>query len=904
MTLSLFPDHGKPPEPPPKRPSLYMVDGPNIAYRAHYALPGLTNNQGDPTGALYGYCLMLFKLLKEHKPDYLCLVWDPRGGTFRNEWYADYKGTRPDMPDELRRQIEQFPVIADALGLTHYVLAGYEADDVLGTLATRLKDRVDVTIVTGDKDMMQLVDGDRVTLLDTMKDLRIGPDQVVDKWGVPPERIVDILALMGDSSDNIPGVKGIGKKGAAQLVQEWGTVENLFAHVDEVKGRGRKPLQAEGAHADAVLSKRLATIALDAPVPLDLEDFAYAWPPADKVPVRRVFMELEFNNFLAELGGDMQTLDRGRYRAITDEAALRDAVRRMRTAERPAFDVAVAADGPGATRVVGVALCADDARVWYVPLGHDSGTQLPMDTALPILAELLSDPNVALLGHDVKSAHGALQRVSLDITAIGGDTRIASFLLNAARRTHKLEDHALSLLGHKMGDREAMLKKANGAQALPISEATQLFGERAHVVHLLHPRMVETVEKNEIGALYRDLELPLIPIVSRMERRGIRVDVGLLEEYGAELARDIETAQQTVFELAGEEFNVGSPKQLRRILFDELALPVIKKTKTGPSTDHAVLEELAEQHDLPAGIIRWRSLAKLKSTYVDAIPPLVHPETGRVHTHYKLTGAETGRLSSDSPNLQNIPIRTPAGRRIREAFVPADGCVLMSADYSQVELRVLAHLCGGEGGFSKAFAEGKDIHRATAAEVFEVAEELVTKEMRSAAKAINFGLVYGQGAFGLSKVLRIPRREASKYIRKYKKQYPEVDGYMKRIVDFASEHRYVETLMGRRRPIMDLTSSNYNQREAAKRVAINTPVQGSAADIIRVAMLRVDAMLNREFPTVGLLLQVHDELVLEVPDGLVDPVRSRVVEEMESAMDLVVPLEVDVGVGVNWQEAH
>ena len=904
VTLSLFPDHGKAPEPPKKRPSLYMVDGPNIAYRAHYALPGLTNNQGDPTGALYGYCLMLFKLLKQHKPDYLVLVWDPRGGTFRNEMYAEYKGTRPDMPDELRRQIQQFPIVADALGITHYVLAGFEADDVLGTLATRLKDRVDITIVTGDKDMMQLVETDRVTLLDTMKDIRIGPAEVEAKWGVPPEHIVDILALMGDTSDNIPGVRGIGKKGAAQLIQEWGTVENLFEHIDEVKGRGRKPLLAEGAKASAALSKRLATIELDAPVPLTLEDFAYVWPPADKVSVRRVFMELEFNNFLAELGGDMQTLNRDRYRVITDEDALRDAVRRMRVAEQPAFDVAVTPDGPGATRVVGVALCADPARVWYVPLGHASGVQLTPDVALPILSDLFTDDSVSLLGHDIKSAHGALQRAGFDLTAIGGDTRITSFLLNAGRRTHKLEDHALSLLGHKMGDREAILKKAKGADQLPISEAAALFGERAHVVHLLHPRMMETIEKNEITTLYRDLELPLIPMVSRMERRGIRVDVAQLTAYGVELERDIAVAQAKVYELAGEEFNVGSPKQLRRILFDTLGLPVVKKTKTGPSTDHSVLEELAKLHDLPAGIIKWRSLAKLKSTYVDALPPLVHPETGRVHTHYKLTGAETGRLSSDSPNLQNIPIRTAEGRRIRKAFIPADGCVFLSADYSQVELRVLAHLCGGKGGFAQAFAEGRDIHRATAAEVFEVAEDAVTKEQRSAAKAINFGLVYGQGAFGLSKVLHIPRRDASNYIRKYKKQYPEVDRYMEEIVEFASKHRYVETVMGRRRPILDLTSSNYNQREAAKRIAINTPVQGSAADIIRVAMLRVDAMLNQEFPMVGLLLQVHDELVLEVPEALVDPVRKRVVEEMESAMELLVPLEVDVGVGTNWQEAH
>jgi DNA polymerase-1 len=905
VTLSLFPDHGKPKEPPkPARPTLYMVDGPNIAYRAHYALPGLTNNQGDPTGALYGYCLMLFKLLKEHQPDYLVLVWDPRGGTFRNEIYADYKGTRPDMPEELRRQIQQFPTIADALGIKHYVLPGYEADDVLGTLAERLKDRVDVTIVTGDKDMMQLVDGDRVTLLDTMKNLRVGPQQVFDKWGVPPEHIVDILALMGDTSDNIPGVRGIGKKGAAQLIQEWGTVENIFDHLDEVTGRSRKPLSAEDARADAMLSKRLATIELQAPVDLVLEDFSYSWPPVDRVPVRRVFMELEFNNFLTDLGGDMQTLSRDRYRTVTTEEALRDAVRRVRAAERPSFDVAVTPDGPGASRIVGIALCADDAHVWYVPLGHSPQAGLSLQVALPILGDLFGDPAVPLLGHDVKSAHGALMLAGVDLLAIGGDTRLTSFLLNAARRTHKLEDHALSLLGHKMGDREALTKAAEGAENLAVADAAALYGERAHVVHLLHPRLHETIVEGDLDSLYRELELPLIPVVSRMERRGIRVDVELLTAYGVELAADIAVAQTQVYELAGEEFNVGSPKQLRRILFDKLALPVVKKTKTGPSTDHSVLEELATHHDLPAAIIRWRSLSKLKSTYVDALPPLVHPRTGRIHTHYKLTGAETGRISSDSPNLQNIPIRTPEGRRIRQAFIAADGCVLMSADYSQVELRVLAHLCGGKGGFAQAFSEGKDIHRVTASEVFDVAEALVTDEMRRSAKAINFGLVYGQGAFGLSKVLHIPRREAAKYIRRYKKQYPEVDEYMNRIVEFASKNRYVETLMGRRRPILDLSASNYNKREAAKRIAINTPVQGSAADIIRVAMLRVDAMLQAEFPEVGLLLQVHDELVLEVPHALVDRVRSRVVEAMESARELIVPLKVDVGVGMNWQEAH
>ena len=890
----------------PGRPRVYLVDGPNIAYRAHYAIRGLVNRRGEATGALYGFVSMMFALLQDEEPEYVAVIWDPRGKVFRNDLYPEYKGTRPDMPDELRQQMPTFPDLTRALGFPFIVMDDFEADDVIGTLVTRLKSTCDITIVTGDKDMMALVEDPAVQLLDTMKNVRVGRDQVVERWGVEPSQIVDILALMGDSSDNIPGVAGIGKKGAVTLLTDWGSLENAFAHVDELKGRVRKPMQAEGAKESAELSRTLAQIKLDVPMDLTLKDLAFSFPPVDPEPAKELLHELEFHKFLGRIGGAMKSVDVDNYRCVTTVEQLDALADEIATAKTVALDVESTPHVATEAGIVGLGFCTTEEYAWYVPVGHTGegseqqlDKQVVVDRLKPVLAAR------SFLGHDMKRDLVVLGTHGLKLGGLEGDTIIADYLLNPTRRTHALDSIALTTLQHKMIPFEDATKPWGGELAnVPLAEATKFGGEDAHVAFLCHPRLEKAMAAAGVGPLYRDVEVPLVPVLAGMEQWGIGIDLELLSGLSAELAERSKAALATCHELAGQTFNPNSPKQLARILFDELGLPVIKKTKTGPSTDASVLEQLAAEHDLPASVLQYRSLEKLRSTYVDALPGFVNPSTGRIHTTFNQATAETGRLSSEDPNLQNIPIRTPEGRRIRKAFVPAEGHVFLSADYSQVELRVLAHLCGAEGGFARAFAAGKDVHRATAAEVFEVPEDEVTRDIRSAAKAINFGLVYGQGAWGLSQTLNISRKEASAYIRKYKKRYPEIERYMDERVTEAKEKQYATTLLGRRRRITDLTSSNYNQREAAKRLAINTPVQGSAADIIKVAMIQVAAMLQAEFPDVRLLLQVHDELLFEVPEGRQEALAERVVGIMENAVPLTVPLKVDTGTGSNWDEAH
>ena len=890
----------------PGRPRVYLVDGPNIAYRAHYAIRGLVNRRGEATGALYGFISMLFALLQDEEPDYVAVIWDPRGGVFRNEIFPDYKGTRPDMPDELRHQIPIFPKLTRALGFPFIVKDNYEADDVIGTLVTQLKASCDLTIVTCDKDMMALVEDPAVQLLDTMKNVRVGREQVVERWGVEPEQIVEILALMGDSSDNIPGVPGIGQKGAVTLLAEYGTVENAFAHADTLKGRVRKPMQAEGARESAVLSRTLAQIKLDVPMDLKLPDLAFSFPPVDPEPAKDLLHELEFHKFLGRIGGTMKSIDVNAYRCVTTAAQLEELADELASAQTVAMDVETTPHVATEASIVGLGFCTKEQYAWYVPVGHTGpghDQQLGLETVLGRLGPVLAGRSV--LGHDMKRDLVVLATHGVEVGRLVGDTIIADYLLNPTRRSHALDSIALTTLQHKMIPFEDATKAYGGElAAVPIDEATRFGGEDAHVAFLAHPRLEKAMSAAGVGPLYRDVEVPLVPVLAGMERWGIRLDRDHLGAMSVELKDRSEAALARCHELADQTFNPNSPKQLARILFDELGLPVIKKTKTGPSTDASVLEQLASEHDLPASVLAYRSLEKLRSTYVDALPGFVNPATGRVHTNFNQATAETGRLSSEDPNLQNIPIRTPEGRRIRKAFVPADGHVFLSADYSQVELRVLAHLCGAEGGFARAFAAGKDVHRATAAEVFELPEDEVTREARSAAKAINFGLVYGQGAWGLSQVLNISRKEASAYIRTYKKRYPEIERYMDERVTEAKEKQFAVTLLGRRRRITDLTSSNYNQREAAKRLAINTPVQGSAADIIKVAMIKVAAMLREEFPDVRLLLQVHDELLFEVPEGQEQALAARVVGIMETAVPLTVPLKVDTGIGRDWDEAH
>ncbi len=887
---------------PSQRRTLYLVDGPNLAFRAFFAIGGMSSSQGQPTNALFGFTNMLLKLIREHRPDYLAVTWDPEGGTFRDEEFAEYKGTRPDMPDALRAQIPYFPRIAEAFDVPFLCVDGFEADDVMGTLAHRHRDRLDVVLVSSDKDLMQLI-GDHVTMYDSMKDKRIRVSDVEEKFGCPPELVPDALAIWGDTSDNIPGVKGIGEKGAKSLLAAWRGLDDIYAHLEEVTPPATRH-KLEAARDNAYLSKRLATIRTDAPVDVDLDALALHFPPpVDRA--RELFGELEFRSLLREFGGEMKTIDRGRYRLVTTPSELEELRRVLAAAPRFAVDTETTALDPLRAVLVGLSFCCSDEVAWYVPVAHTTGEEhLAWEQVREALAPILEDPAIGKTGQHLKYDLEVLARHGVELAGIDGDTLLADYLLTPDRRSHRLDDLALVHLEHRMIAFSDTVAKGATFDSVELDRARDYAAEDAHVAWLLDGVLAARLEEEGLAELYHRVEVPLIGVLARMEQAGIAVDRDLLEQLAEEFAERAAAAEQRCFELAGTEFLIGSVKQLREILFDRLGLPVIKRTKTGPSTNESVLSELALQHPLPAAILDYRSLVKLKNTYVDPLPTLINPDTGRIHTSFSQTTAATGRLSSTDPNLQNIPVRTPEGRRIRQAFVAPPGRLLLSADYSQVELRILAHLVGGEGGFADAFARGADVHTETAAGLFGVPSEAVTREMRSMAKAVNFGIIYGQSAYGLAQTQRIPREEAARYIERYKERFPEIEAYRRATLDAARERGYVETLLGRRRPVPDLASGNFAARAAAERIAVNTPVQGSAADLIKKAMIAIDALLARRFPGQLLLLQVHDELLLEVDEERADEVAAMVRHEMATAIELLVPLVVDVGRGRNWDEAH
>ena len=886
------------------RETLYLVDGPNMAFRAFFAIGGMTNSSGQPTNALFGFTNMLLKLIREHDPDHLAIVWDPEGPTFRDETFADYKGTRAEMPDALAAQMPIFERVAEAFGVPFLVVDGYEADDVMGTLARRHEDALDVVLVSSDKDLMQLVT-DHVRLYDSMKDRWISFPEVEEKFGCRPERVPDALGMWGDSSDNIPGVKGIGEKGVKKLLAEWDGLDDVYAHLDQVEPAGvRAKLEAD--RDNAFLSRELATIRTDAPVEVDLAALQLAFPPPAE-PARTLFTELEFRTLLSEFGGEMDGVDREGYRLVITDEELDALVHALEACDRFAFDTETTSLDALRADLVGLSFCCDDDEAWYVPVGHrglEQGRQLPWERVRDALGPFLTDADRGKTGQNLKYDVNVLARAGVEVDGVDGDTLLADYLLSPDRRSHKLDDLALVHLEHRMISYGDAVADGDDFASVPLDTALDYAAEDAHVAWLLDRKLTALLVDNGLERLYRELEVPLIGVLSRMERRGILLDRDAMASLSEELTGRIETAERACFEAAGVEFTIGSVKQLREILFDTLGLPVIQKTKTGPSTNESVLTELALQHPLPARILEYRGLVKLKNTYVDPLPGMVHPDTGRLHTHFSQTTAATGRLASTDPNLQNIPVRTDEGRRIRQAFIAPPGRRLLSADYSQVELRILAHLVGGRGGFADAFARGADIHTETAAGLFGVAAGDVTRQQRAIAKAVNFGIVYGQSAFGLAQQQRIPREEAAEYIRRYKERFPEIEEYRKRTLEFAREHGYVETLLGRRRPVPDLASGNFNARAAAERVAINTPVQGSAADLIKKAMLAIDRRMRDEMPDQLLLLQVHDELLFEVDEDRVDDVATLAREEMTGALELSVPLVVDVGVGTNWDEAH
>ena len=894
---------------------LVLVDGSSYLYRAYHALPPLTNSKGEPTGAIYGVANMLRKLLREVKPERMAVVFDAPGKTFRDAMFEAYKANRPPMPDDLAAQLPVLMELVEAMGLPLLQVPGVEADDVIGTLAREAAARGEhVLISTGDKDMAQLVD-DHITLVNTMTDTVLDREGVIEKFGVPPERIVDWLALVGDTSDNIPGVPKVGPKTATKWLQQYGSLDEIIRHADEIKGKVGESLRE---HLDQLeLSRELATIRTDLELPVTPDELKIR--PPDRERLRELFTRLEFRTWLRELeeeaaeAGDplpaaVRTAD---YEVVLEETRFRDWLARLEQAERFAFDTETTSLDYMQAEVVGVSFAIAPGEAAYVPFGHDypgAPEQLDRDAVLAALRPLLESDRPRLLGHNLKYDMNVLANHGIALSGIAFDTMLESYVLNSTASRHDMDSLALKYLGHRTVHYEEVAGK--GARqipfnAVPLETAGPYAAEDADIVLRLHEHLwPKLAAEPGLKRVFEEIELPLVPVLSAMERTGVKIDVERLRQQSRELAEAMHRIEEAAYRIAGAPFNLGSPKQIQEILFDRLGLPVLAKTPKGaPSTAESVLAELAETYELPRLILEWRSLSKLKSTYTDRLPEQVDPRTGRVHTSYHQAVAATGRLSSSDPNLQNIPIRTEEGRRIRQAFVAEAGFLMLAADYSQIELRIMAHLSGDEG-LLRAFAEGRDIHRATAAEVFDVPEEAVTDEQRRAAKVINFGLIYGMSPFGLAKQLGIDRAEAQAYVEQYFARYPGVRRYMEETRAKAHEQGYVETLFGRRLYLPEINARNQQRRAAAERTAINAPMQGTAADIIKRAMIRVHRWIREAAPAVRMIMQVHDELVFEVPEAEVEAVSARVRALMESAAELKVPLIVDVGVGRNWDEAH
>ncbi|MDE2088960.1 MAG: DNA polymerase I [Gammaproteobacteria bacterium] len=889
---------------------LILVDGSSYLYRAFHALPPLTNSRGEPTGAVYGVINMLRRLLADHDPEYLAVVFDARGETFRDALYEHYKAHRPPMPDDLAAQVEPLLAVVRALGLPLLQIEGVEADDVIGTLAARaVAGGMPVLISTGDKDMAQLV-GDRVTLVNTMSNTVLDRPGVIAKFGVPPERIIDYLALVGDSSDNIPGVPMVGPKTAAKWLAQYGSLDDLVAHAGEVPGKVGENLRA--SLEQLPLARKLATLRCDLPLEQDVQDLRRR--PVDVETLRAWFERLEFRNWLAQLAApppEGTPADEPVYHTVLTPQDLDGWLERLVRAELIAFDTETTSLDYMQARIVGVSFAVQPGEAAYVPLAHDypgAPQQLNRDTVLARLRPLLENPRLPKVGHNLKYDMSVLANHGVRLDGIRFDTMLESYVLDSTATRHDMDTLALKHLGHKAIHYEDVAGKGArqiGFNQVDVEQAARYAAEDADVTLRLHvlqwPRLAA---EPGLKRLFEEIEMPLVPVLSRMERNGVLVDAARLKRHGAELGERLVALERGAHVAAGQPFNLSSPKQIQEILFDKLKLPVLKKTPTGqPSTAEEVLAELALDFPLPRLILEYRALSKLKSTYTDRLPAQVNPATGRVHTSYHQAVAATGRLSSSDPNLQNIPVRTDEGRRIRQAFIAAPGHKLLAADYSQIELRIMAHL-SGDAGLLHAFAGGQDIHRATAGEVFGVPPEQVTVDQRRSAKAINFGLIYGMSAFGLARQLGIERGAAQHYVDLYFARYPGVKAFMEHIREQARRNGYVETLFGRRLYLPDINAAGSQRRQAAERAAINAPMQGTAADIIKHAMIAIDRWLGESGVAARMILQVHDELVLEVPEQALDPVRQAVLERMTQAARLSVPLVVDIGVGDNWDEAH
>jgi DNA polymerase-1 len=899
----------------PAEKTLVLVDGSSFLYRAFHALPPLTNSRGEPTGAVLGVANMLRKLVAAYDTRHVGVVFDAPGRTFRDDLFEQYKAHRPPMPDDLRAQIGPLHAIIRALGLPLLIETGVEADDVIGTLALRAAEQgYSVVISTGDKDMAQLVNG-RIILENSMYDTRLDREGVVAKFGVPPECIVDYLALVGDTSDNIPGVPKVGPKTAAKWLQQYGSLDAIVEHAAEISGKVGENLRA--SLEQIPLSRQLATIRCDLDLPLQPNDLLCGEP--DKAALRELLVRLEFNSWLRQLEASddappppkPQAPADMNYEPVLTPGALDRWLKKLESAEIFAFDTETTSLDYTRAEVVGVSFAVEPGEAAYVPMGHDypgAPAQLSREYVLDRLRPLLEDPNRPKLGQNLKYDANVLANHGLALRGIRHDTMLESYVLDSTASRHDMDSLAAHYLHHKTIHYEDVAGK--GAKQIPfaqvgVAEATAYAAEDADITLRLHRHLWPKLEAEaDLKRLYETVEIPLVPVLSRMERTGVLVDVFKLAEQSRELEQRMAEIEKEAHAAAGSPFNLGSPKQIQAILYDKLNLPVVKKTPTGqPSTDESVLAELAESFELPRLILDYRSVAKLKSTYTDKLPQQINPRTGRVHTSYHQAVAATGRLSSSDPNLQNIPVRTVEGRRIRQAFIAPPGHRILAADYSQIELRIMAHF-SGDANLRAAFAENADVHRFTAAEVFGVRPSDVTPEQRRSAKAINFGLIYGMSAFGLGKQLGIDRNLAQRYIDTYFRRYPGVKAFMDQSRETAKEKGYVETLYGRRLYIPEINSRNGQRRQYAERTAINAPMQGTAADIIKRAMIAVDAWIQDSGAPVKMVMQVHDELVFEVADPFLEAAAEEIHVLMCNAAELAVPLLVEVGVGGNWDEAH
>ncbi|MGA1824632.1 MAG: DNA polymerase I [bacterium] len=891
-----------------KKNSLYLIDSYSFIYRAYYAITDLSNSKGLLTNAIFGFTKMLLKIIQEERPDYCVSVFDVKGPTFRQKVFEEYKIHRPPMPEDLQQQIPYIKDIVKAHNIAIMELSGYEADDIIGTICERARDRFKVWVVTDDKDAIQLV-SDHVRVLRMRNERYVyDRDKVFNRYGVQPEQFIDLLALMGDKADNIPGVPGIGEKRASALLKEFGNLDTILNNINKINQNSLKENLTKHIE-QAKLSKHLATIVRDVPIEYDWEDFRVGEP--NKEVLRDIFKEMEFSSLLKSVAPTEKKIQK-KYQIINDPKAFESLIKELQESSLLSIDLETTDIQPMQARIVGISLSLRENEAYYIPLRHraEDGSlvkQLDPEYVLQGLKPILEDPAIKKCGQNIKYDLICMRNdAGIEIKGISFDTMIASYLLNPTKHNHNLEQISLEYLNHKpisykdvvgVGKQEKCFDRVN------IHNACEYSGEDADLAFLLTKILQPKIESEGLTSLFFELELPLMEVLAGMERHGVLIDTKLLKSMANEVGEKLNVLTDQAYILAGEKFNLDSPKQLSAILFEKLGLPTVKKTKTGLSTNVDVLMQLAPMHKLPEILLEYRQLKKLKSGYVDALPTLTNPQTGRIHTSFNQTVTATGRLSSSSPNLQNIPIRTPIGRRIREAFIADKGNILLSADYSQIELRIMAHL-SQDAILMESIRCDEDIHARTASEIFDKDPKDVTPELRRRAKTINFGIIYGMSAFGLARDLGVKRNQAQEYINNYFNRYRGIKYYIENCLKQAREVGYVSTLFNHRRFIQGLDAKNRTVRELAERMAVNTPIQGSAADLIKQAMINLWKRLCSECPTTKMILQIHDELLFELPESELDFVASVVREEMEGALTLSVPIKVEISSGKSWAEAH